>query len=261
MRLTHQNVPFTMVANAVLKRNDISFAVKGLFAYLFSKPEDWDFSAERIARIESKEERKTIQRLLRELETAKLLTRQRMPTGKMEYRITFAEPEPVNDTAPMFELGTAQKNGFIGKFVGYAPDKTFVITTKNIHKVLGDTMRKAGMDGMIPRVNDIIDLFEPLNPSHDRLFKNKTQREATERLISKHGEDKVRKMIAEAVKCFGKQYCPTITTPVELELKLGQLAAAVKRSKSTDNPTERERRAEVARAARDRRTAIMVGNA
>ena len=216
MKLTRQDVPFTMVANAVLKRNDISFAVKGLFAYLFSKPSDWDFSAERIARIESKEERKTIQRLLRELEGAKLLTRQRQPTGKMEYRISFAEPEPVNDTAPLFvptemlAVARAKPNGFIGIFKGVLPDLSPIDGGKTL--------------------NEIIDLFQPLNPSYGRLFKNKSQRAAVQRLLMEHGEAKVRTMISEAVSCFGRAYCPTITTPVELELKLGQLVSAVKKA-------------------------------
>ena len=39
MKLVKQNVPFTMVANEVLKDPKLSFKAKGLYAYLFSKPD------------------------------------------------------------------------------------------------------------------------------------------------------------------------------------------------------------------------------
>lgn len=73
-KIERENVPFTQVANAVLNDNSISFEVKGIFAYLFSKPENWNFSAERIA-FDSKESKGVIQRILRELEEAGYLTR------------------------------------------------------------------------------------------------------------------------------------------------------------------------------------------
>lgn len=90
MKLEKQGIPFTMVANEVLCRNDISFQVKGLFAYLFSKPEGWEFSADRIAKKESSEDRKTIQRILNKMEKAGLLTRMKQPDGRMDYKIRFS---------------------------------------------------------------------------------------------------------------------------------------------------------------------------
>ena len=220
MKLSREHVPFTMVANAVLTRDDISLKAKGLFAYLFSKPDAWDFAAQRISD-ECIEERKAVQRVLAELETAGLLKRNKLPSGRMEYRITFSESEQPKGAVSMFDVGMKAIDD---------------VTSRLAKKIDG-----AGIELMGGSVNKVIDLFQPLNPSHDRLFRNKAQREAMERLISKHGEAKVRTMIAEAVKCFGKPYCPTITTPVELESKLGQLSAAVRRAKApartSDTPT------------------------
>lgn len=81
-----------MVANEVLKRKDLSLKAKGLFAYLFSKPSDWDFAATRIA-TECKEDRKAILAGLQELEAAGLLKRKKQPSGRAQYVIEYAETQ------------------------------------------------------------------------------------------------------------------------------------------------------------------------
>lgn len=73
------------------------------------------------------------------------------------------------------------------------------------------------------QINDFIKLFEKLNPNYEILFKNKTQRSASERLLKKYSFDKLSKTINACVACAGKSYAPTITTPVHLEEKLGAL--------------------------------------
>lgn len=90
MRLERQNVPFVMIANEVLYRSDLSLRAKGLFAYMFSKPETWDFSAERIAN-ECTEERKLVLKILRELEGAGLLVRTKLSSGRVRVRLQYAE--------------------------------------------------------------------------------------------------------------------------------------------------------------------------
>ena len=90
--MNRQNVPFVMVANEVLYRRDISCAAKGMFAYLFSKPADWDFAAVRIA-AECKEGRKGVLSMLNELEAAGLLIRQKHPDGRMEYSLEYSESQ------------------------------------------------------------------------------------------------------------------------------------------------------------------------
>jgi hypothetical protein len=71
--------------------------------------------------------------------------------------------------------------------------------------------------------NDLIDLFKTVNPSHERLFANKSQREALKRLIEKNGYEKIKWILDNLPKIANKQYAPVITTPCELETKLGQL--------------------------------------
>jgi len=71
--------------------------------------------------------------------------------------------------------------------------------------------------------NDLIELFKPLNPCYERLFSNKTQRQALERLVKKFGEEKIKKSLMIHPKCMKQPYCPVITTPYQFEQKLGQL--------------------------------------
>jgi len=67
---------FATVPNDLVNSKDISLKAKGLFAYIQSKPDGWDFSAERIAH-QSKEGLPAIMAALKELENFGYLTRER----------------------------------------------------------------------------------------------------------------------------------------------------------------------------------------
>lgn len=74
-------------------------------------------------------------------------------------------------------------------------------------------------------VNKFIELFEPVNPTFEKLFANKTQRAAAERLLKKFGFEKMAGTL-EVVKISNCQkYSTKITTPLELENNLGKLVA------------------------------------
>lgn len=101
-KLTRDNVPFTQIVNELLNDKSISFQAKGIYAYLFSKPDDWDFSAERIAE-ESSDGRKAVLSSLRELESVGWISRKKLSTGRVEYRLHCSkEPESPNGTLGLF---------------------------------------------------------------------------------------------------------------------------------------------------------------
>ena len=79
--------------------------------------------------------------------------------------------------------------------------------------------------------NELIYMFKEVNPSYKRLFMNKGQRSALERMVEEHGASKVEKMIAYLPNTLGEKYAPVITTPVQLEYKLGSLIAYIQRNK------------------------------
>jgi hypothetical protein len=80
-------------------------------------------------------------------------------------------------------------------------------------------------------VNEIISLFKEVNPFYELLFKNTTQRKSVERLIKKYGWEWVEKLIKKLPEIISQPYAPRITTPYELETKLGQLKVFLQQEK------------------------------
>lgn len=78
-------------------------------------------------------------------------------------------------------------------------------------------------------LNEIIELFKPVNPSYARIYPNKNQRVSLERLLKQHGDEKLRKIIGWLPKSNAMEFAPTITTPIELENKLGKLIAFIQK--------------------------------
>lgn len=81
-------------------------------------------------------------------------------------------------------------------------------------------------------INPFIEKFKPVNPSYKRLFANKTQRSALQRLIDEVGADKLGRIIDYLPKTNARPYAPTITTPLQLEEKMGQLMAFVQKERN-----------------------------
>jgi len=77
-------------------------------------------------------------------------------------------------------------------------------------------------------INQIITLFNKINPVIN--YANKTQRDAVDGLIEKLGFEKLVRTIEYAVSIQGQQYAPTITTPIQLKNKLGDLLVFWKRN-------------------------------
>lgn len=99
-----------MVANEVLYRQDLSWKAKGVYAYLFSKPDGWDFSGDRITN-EGSDGRKVIFASLKELEKVGLLERKRQKDGRMDYILKYSERKDIdeNPTEPLALFGKEPK--------------------------------------------------------------------------------------------------------------------------------------------------------
>ncbi len=81
-------------------------------------------------------------------------------------------------------------------------------------------------------INRLLDLFSKINPSYKQLFKNKTQRQAIERLVNTYGIEKIEQIINLLSTTNKMPYAPIITTPLELENKLGRLLAFIQKEKN-----------------------------
>lgn len=80
--------PFAMVARSVLNDKRMTMRAKGLFAYLYSKPPEWDFNYKRIAD-DHKESKNVVLVTIRELESLGYLVRQKLHTGRTLYHLTY----------------------------------------------------------------------------------------------------------------------------------------------------------------------------
>lgn len=84
-------------------------------------------------------------------------------------------------------------------------------------------------------LNPVIDLFKSINPTYERFFRNKTERASLERLIKKFGEEWVIKLIKRLPEINKMPYAPVITTPYELEVKLGKLKIFLQQEQAKNN--------------------------
>lgn len=77
----------------------LSLKAKGIWAYMKSKPANWDFSAKRIA-IDNKDETKSVQRGMRELEDCGYLSKRKLGNGRVQYTLV---PESYIGTEPKID--------------------------------------------------------------------------------------------------------------------------------------------------------------
>jgi hypothetical protein len=77
-------IPFTQVANTVINDPNLSAKSKGIYVYLFSKPDGWDFALDRIT-LSFTDGRKGLYAGIKELEDFGYLIRKKQPTGRTSY--------------------------------------------------------------------------------------------------------------------------------------------------------------------------------
>lgn len=79
--------------------------------------------------------------------------------------------------------------------------------------------------------NYLLGLFKDVNPNYEKLFSNKTQRKAIEGMAKRLGADKVERTILALKELIVRPYAPVITTPLQLEQKMGDLIAFANKEK------------------------------
>lgn len=99
-----------------------------------------------------------------------------------------------------------------------------------IGKVREGKDRKEEPDADASLIVELIHSFEEINPSTSRLYGMPPQRAACERLIATHGLEKAQKAIKYIMEHRDDRFCPSITTPVQLEAKWAQLEDYARKS-------------------------------
>ena len=109
-KLQKNFVNFTQVSNTVLNDERLSFKAKWVYAYLFSKPDDWLFSADRIKN-DSTDWRDSVQSALKELENFWYLQRKKQGDGSIIY---FLDINPKTEN-PTLDTDPKQEKPKVGK--------------------------------------------------------------------------------------------------------------------------------------------------
>lgn len=82
------------------------------------------------------------------------------------------------------------------------------------------------------QVNAIIPYFEPIFPAYKKLYTNKTQRAAIKRLLKIMPKEQLIATLQILPQVLLRPYAPRITTPLQLEDKLGELKIFIGQEKS-----------------------------
>ena len=230
-KLTKESIGYAQIKNEVLTDTKISLKAKGLFAYLYSKPDDWDFSGDRMAK-ENMEGRKAIYAALKELEIEGYLSRTKKPDGKVVYHISFSKKPTVQngqqEKKPVDQNGKEPKRQRTK--MGSISNKESLTNKEDItnKEIITSEEKKEIIDENSPmekQIAEVIYLFQNLNPTYNTWYGRNPVRKKCQELLEKFGFQKVKTAIHFAESIIAIEFAPEITTPAELWSKWGKLQA------------------------------------
>lgn len=111
-----------------------------------------------------------------------------------------------------------------------------IISKQSLQETEIEICPTKNLEGTRNPTNEIIDIFYQYS-KNNRLFAMKCQRKAVEDLIKQFDVESVIKFAEFAVSCNGKPYAPQITTPLQLQSKMGQLRAFYEQLKNKQTNT------------------------
>lgn len=199
MKLKKLNIQFTQIPNEVLYNENISLKAKGLFCYMQAKPDDWEFSHERIA-LENKDGESSVLTALKELELNGFLERRKLQDskGRWEWQHILKVPD-LEKPDPDFQ---GQENRGTNKEI--ITNKETQINSNKLATEVADTL-----------IPELIKEFEKLDPVNKTYYGNKTQRAACKFLIDHYGFEECKQMVNILAERGHEVFnCPN--TPVRL---------------------------------------------
>lgn len=224
-KLRNQGSGFTQVKNAVLYDPNLTMKAKGLFAYLSSKPDGWRFRSERIAE-DNKDSRDSVRSGIRELEELGYLERNKLGDRTMEYII---HNKPKTEKPSLTETEKARD----GKSHSGKIRLTSNTEGDSNTDTDSNTIPKTEVLGVAKDISEVIDLFKKVNPGYRQLFGRPNQRKAVERLLMEWPRPQLDQIITVLEKTNTQKYAPVITTPIQLEEKMGALKAYIQKQRDS----------------------------
>lgn len=170
---------YTQISNKVLTDNTLSLEEKGMFCYLFSKPDGWEFHYE-IMKQELKENSdKTIRKLLNSLVEKGYITKKQITTkgkfGGIDITFTdksFIDQQPIQTDIPFLPNGKNKESAKIPPNNTNISNNTDIIGKDN-NIVILPTAKTEQTIGEVK--NEIYELFRAIYKKHtgnDYLAKN-----------------------------------------------------------------------------------------
>lgn len=145
--------------------------------------------------------------------------------------VDFYETKGIaQEDTPLEGVSRKEQRGVTTEVKGVSPsddkeEPNIIISHNNIH-----IAKQSFADSK--EIVNLIGYFRGINPSYKTMYSNRTQRSALARLIKEHGVDKIKSVLVAIPEINKLQYAPVITTPLQLETKLGSLIAFMQKNKS-----------------------------
>lgn len=198
MKIKRFKTGFTQTPNLILQSKGLSWKAKGVYSYMLSKPDDWDFAAERMAD-ESSEGSKTVRSAIKELIDHGVLTKKKLKNGRVEYEL-FEKVKPKQPDS----LGGGEAS------ISNTNKQTI---PKSSDELAIEELAKEKTKKIVA----MISMFKTWNPAAVRWFANKTQRDACSILIDNYDF----KLLSVIIKVYiplanGLEYVKGIKTPLQL---------------------------------------------
>lgn len=211
---------FGTAPNLLLNNKNISLSAKGMYTYMNSKPENWEFSIGGLVS-QLKEGKDKIKSTIKELEKFGYLERKKYNTSNgrwaWEYILKIADL-PSTDLPVMVLPSTVNTPHIIKK----------ELSKKDKVKKKENTSENKFSQGIV----DIMELFSQINPSIQ--YGNKTQRKACEDMLKRFGYQNTIKMVNQVLGVQGEKYAPTATTPYTMYQKLADFKVYFDKQKTTN---------------------------
>lgn len=140
--------------------------------------------------------------------------------------------------ASFFRINLSGQKSRLVKKVDQSGQKSRPLVVKKVdtQKKEKESIQKKDM-ATGSQVNSLIDSFKEINPIYEQWFKNTTQRNACENLLTLMEYEKLLSLVQKVLPVTNRrQYAPTITTPLQLYQKFAQLESyLIKEKDKKDN--------------------------
>lgn len=231
---------YATISNELLNREDISLKAKGLFAYLQSKPDNWNFSKERIAK-QLKEGITSIKSAFKELKDNGYL--ETVPIKNNEGKFNghnytlFESPwggkqnrwrtEPLENHTAISKKDLSKKEYSNKEFSPAGNPEV------NSHSQIEKSSKDSSLWNHKDRVA-LLDILRKINPSLREHYKRKTTWTTIDNMFKDYGVKESLEYARLAVLSFGKKYAPPIHTPQDLYNKISALVSWYKKEEDIE---------------------------